>query len=145
MILSLILPASRQECPDHIYCIELFTPEKRSYFHGIGFYFPDVGMQNKSYRHRDIQNARTNTFSTWQIMYDTSIFNVILKIICAHYLSIPITARSGQREPPRLVLEVGGTSSALQAWLPNFKGMATCKVKFTPLQAQVWRVHAGLT
>ena len=46
-------------------------------------------------------------------MYDTLIFNDILKIICAHYLSIPgiITARSGQREPHRLVLEVGGTSS----------------------------------
>ena len=65
-------------------------------------------------------------------MYDTLIFNDILKIFCAHYLSIPgiITARSGQREPPRLVL--GGTSSAFQAWLPNFKGMATYKVKFPP-------------
>ena len=64
------------------------------------------------------------------------------------------TARSAQREPPRLVLEVGGTStlqavlpvklkssplqaskwggtSALQAWLP-------AKLKSPPLQAEVW-------
>ena len=63
--------------------------------------------------------------------------------------------------PPRLVLEVGGTStlqaavpvklkspplqaskwggtSALQAWLP-------AKLKSPPLQAEVWGAHAELT
>ena len=47
------------------------------------------------------------------------------------------TAGSGQREPPRLVLEVRGTST-LQAAMP-------VKLKSPQLQAQVWGVHAGLT
>ena len=61
--------------------------------------------------------------------------------------------------PPRLVLEVGGTST-FQAVMPgklkspplrtlkwgdfSFPGMAACKV-VVPLQAQVWGLHAGPT
>ena len=72
------------------------------------------------------------------------------------------TAGSGQREPPRLVLEVGGTST-LQAANPlklkspplqsSKKGGLQlsrhgCLQSWSPppaLQAQVWGVHAGLT
>ena len=43
----------------------------------------------------------------------------------------------GQCEAPRLVLEVGGTST-LQAAIPG-------QLKSSLLQEQVWGVHAGLT
>ena len=45
------------------------------------------------------------------------------------YLTTILTAGSGQREPPRLVFEVGGTST-LQATLPGkLKSQAACKVE----------------
>ena len=68
------------------------------------------------------------------------------------YLTTILTAGSGQREPPRLVLEVGGTS-ALQAWMTaklkspllgtlrwgtsSSQAWLPAKLKSSPLQAQV--------
>ena len=65
-----------------------------------------------------------------------------------------ITARSAQRDPPRLVLEVGGTST-LQAAVPGelkspptwnlevggtstLQAQLPARLKSPPLQAQVW-------
>ena len=49
------------------------------------------------------------------------------------YLNIiNYTAGSGQREPPKLVLEVGGTSTLQAAWDFSFPGMVACKFEVPP-------------
>ena len=80
--------------------------------------------------------------------------NLVKNIPCNYICFYWDTARSAQRDPPRLVLEVGGTS-ALQAAVPGelkspptwnlevggtstLQAQLPARLKSPPLQAQVW-------